>query len=106
MDHARARKALKRGGLSRREELNATLSSENTGQVSFDEVLAVHQALERLARFAERQSQVVELRFFGGLSLDETASVLRVDPRTVQRDWKLARAWLHREMNTSIDERP
>ena len=55
-------------------------------------------ALEALAKFDERKSKVVELRFFGGLSVDETASVLKVSPDTVMRDWRLAKAWLLREM--------
>jgi RNA polymerase sigma factor (sigma-70 family) len=60
--------------------------------------VALHEALSALAEFDERRSRVVELRFFGGLSVEETAAVLRISPETVMRDWKLARTWLRREM--------
>ena len=60
--------------------------------------IPLDEALEALAQFAERQSRVIELRFFGGLSVEETASVLKVSPDTVMRDWRLAKAWLQREM--------
>jgi RNA polymerase sigma factor (TIGR02999 family) len=62
-------------------------------------LVAVDDALNRLSEVDERKSQVVEMRFFGGLSVDETAEVLRVSPETVMRDWKLAKAWLHRELS-------
>jgi len=61
-------------------------------------VIALDDALKALAKFDERKSRVVELRFFGGLSVQETASVLKVSPDTVMRDWRLAKAWLLREM--------
>ena len=57
-------------------------------------VLDVHKALDEMAEFAPRQAHLVELRFFGGLSIDEAAEVLGVSPRTLDKDWKLARAWL------------
>ena len=60
--------------------------------------VALDDALEALATFDERKSRVIELRFFGGLSVEETASVLKVSPETVMRDWRLAKAWLQREM--------
>ena len=62
------------------------------------DLVAVDDALDALAKVDERKSRVVELRFFGGLSVEETASVLKVSPETVMRDWKLAKAWLLREM--------
>ena len=62
------------------------------------EILALDDALDRLAAVDERKSKVVELRFFGGLSVDHTAEVLKVSRRTVINDWNLAKAWLHREM--------
>ena len=62
------------------------------------DLIAVDAALERLAEIDPRKSRVVELRFFGGLSLEEMAEVLKVSPFTVHRDWKLAKAWLHREL--------
>jgi RNA polymerase sigma-70 factor, ECF subfamily len=66
-------------------------------------VLAVDDALKALALLDERKSQVVELRFFGGLSVEETAEILRVSPDTVARDWRLAKAWLLREMSGKAD---
>ena len=62
------------------------------------DLVAVDDALEALAKVDERKSRVVELRFFGGLSVEETATVLKVSPQTVMRDWKLAKAWLLREL--------
>jgi RNA polymerase sigma factor (sigma-70 family) len=62
------------------------------------EVVQVHEALEQLAEFDTRKSQIVELRFFGGLSIEETAAVLGVSSGTVMRDWTLAKAWLRREI--------
>jgi RNA polymerase sigma factor (sigma-70 family) len=62
------------------------------------DLLALDDALFALAKFDERRSRVVELRFFGGLSVEETAAVLRISPDTVMRDWKLARTWLRREL--------
>jgi len=101
VDHARGRQAAKRGagvhpvsfddGLYVSEKRNA-------------EVVAVHEALEQLAKFDQRKGQVVELRFFGGLSIDETAQVLGVSPGTVMRDWTLAKAWLLREISPPISE--
>ena len=64
------------------------------------DLVALDQALTSLAELDVRQSKVVELRFFGGLSVDETAEVLKVSNATVKRDWRLARAWLHRELAT------
>lgn len=62
------------------------------------DVVALDDALEALAKFDERKSRVIELRFFGGLTVEETASVLKVSPDTVMRDWRLAKVWLRREM--------
>jgi RNA polymerase sigma factor (TIGR02999 family) len=70
---------------------------------SQSDLLAVDQALKALAKVDERKSQVVELRFFGGLSVEETAEVLQVSPETVARDWRLAKAWLLREMTHQSD---
>ena len=64
-----------------------------------EEVVNVHEALERLTEFDSRKGQIVELRFFGGLSIEETAEVLGVSPGTVMRDWTLAKAWLRRELS-------
>jgi RNA polymerase sigma factor (TIGR02999 family) len=98
VDVARARKKLKRGGDAIAISLDdaADVSSARTV-----DVIAVDEALQSLARFDERKSKVVELRFFGGLSVDETAEVLNVSGVTVMRDWGLAKAWLLRELDRS-----
>jgi RNA polymerase sigma factor (TIGR02999 family) len=95
VDYARKRNYAKRGGGAAQIALDEALivSDERSA-----EVVNVHEALERLARFDPRKSQLVELRFFGGLSIDETAEVLGVSPGTVMRDWTLAKAWLRREI--------
>lgn len=96
VDYARSRQYAKRGGGVRAMSLDEALivSDERS-----EEVVNVHEALERLAEFDPRKSQMVELRFFGGLSIEETAEVLGVSPGTVMRDWTLAKAWLRREMS-------
>jgi RNA polymerase sigma factor (TIGR02999 family) len=63
-----------------------------------EDVIAIDEALERLAQIDPRQSRLIELRFFAGLSVEETAEVMGVSPMTVKREWRSARAWLHREM--------
>jgi RNA polymerase sigma factor (TIGR02999 family) len=98
VDHARTKQRDKRGGsektLSLEEAL--TISTERTA-----DVVQLDQALVALGQFDQRKSRVVELRFFGGLSVEETAEVLEVSPQTVMRDWKLAKAWLYDEINRS-----
>ena len=95
-DQARARRSHKRGGGVPPISLDAApIVSTRTPP----EVLAIDDALKALAKVDSRKSQVVELRFFGGLNVEETAEVLRVSPDTVVRDWKLARAWLLRELS-------
>lgn len=94
VDHARAHRALKRGAGARAPLLDIAAGSMATEV----DVLALNAALEKLSERYPRQGQLVELRFFGGLSVEETAAALDVAPITVKRDWALARAWLHREM--------
>jgi len=96
VDYARSRSYAKRGGGARALTLDEELivSDERS-----DEVVAVHEALEELSKFDARKSQIVELRFFGGLSIDETAEVLGVSPGTVMSDWTMAKAWLRREIS-------
>jgi RNA polymerase sigma factor (TIGR02999 family) len=96
VDYARARRSAKRGGAAVHIPIDAAvvLSPEQ-----LDEVVAVDLALERLARTDERKSKVLEMRLFGGLSVEETAEVLGVAPITVMRDWNFARAWLRRELS-------
>ena len=69
-----------------------------------EELIALDEALTRLQELDPRQSQVVELRFFGGLTVEETAEVLGISPKTVKRDWAVARAWLHGEMSKDRSE--
>jgi RNA polymerase sigma-70 factor (ECF subfamily) len=95
-DHARARHARKRAG-GRKMTLKSDLAIQDEAPV---DMLALDEALERLARNSPRQSRVVELRFFGGLSVEETAQVLDVSPSTVKGDWRVAKAWLARELST------
>jgi RNA polymerase sigma factor (TIGR02999 family) len=95
VDHARRRGNQKRGGGGHKVALDEALvvSAERA-----EEVVALDDALARLAEIAPRKSQLVELRFFGGLSIEETAEVLQVSPGTVMRDWTFAKAWLRREI--------
>ena len=95
VDHARTRHRQKRGGAQSPVTLHDGL--EVSGRPDLD-MLALHDALERLAALDPRQAEVVELRFFGGLTVEETAAVLGVSPRTVNDDWRAARAWLRREL--------
>lgn len=98
VDHARARRAQKRGGPAERVTLDEALT---VGTDERQDYVALDDALNALAAFDERKGRVVELRFFGGLTVDETATVLKVSPDTVTRDWWLAKAWLQREMRNS-----
>ena len=100
VDFARSRQRLKRGGDAVRVSLDEGVVSRDEGE----EMEALDDALNALAAVDSRKSQVVELRFFGGLSVEETAKVLKVTPRTVLRDWRLAKAWLSRELNRKAQE--
>jgi len=97
VDAARARGSAKRGGPSPRVTFDEGVMAISTDRDG--EVLALNEALESLSQFDARKGRVVELRFFGGLSVDETAEVLKISPQSVMRDWKLAKAWLEREIN-------
>ncbi len=96
VDHQRGRSAAKRGGDRLRLELDPGLSCTAEGEVDFERV---HLALERLRSLHERQAEVVALRIFGGLGMEQVASVLRCSKRTVEADWTVARAWLRRELD-------
>jgi RNA polymerase sigma factor (TIGR02999 family) len=96
VDDARARRSAKRGGAAVHVPIDAAVV---LSQEQLDEIVAVDLALERLARTDERKSKVLEMRFFAGLSVEETAEVLGVAPNTVIRDWNFARAWLRRELS-------
>lgn len=96
VDHARSRARVKRGGTVLK------VSLDEAAEVSFGqaaEILALDEALQQLSKIDARRSQVVELRFFGGLGNAEIAEVLKIAPNTVIRDWNMARAWLYREMS-------
>jgi RNA polymerase sigma factor (TIGR02999 family) len=95
VDYARRRRYAKRGGDPRRVPLDeAMIVSEGRAA----DVVALDDALKSLAEIDPRKSQIVELRFFGGLSIEEAAEVLKVSPGTIMREWTLAKAWLRREM--------
>jgi RNA polymerase sigma factor (TIGR02999 family) len=95
VDYARSRRSHKRGGGAVEVSLDqaAVISSERAA-----DFVALDDALNALAQFDERKSRIVELRFFGGLSIDETAEVMKISPTTVKREWSLAQAWLYREL--------
>lgn len=96
VEHARRRNELKHGGGAVQISLTAV---EQMATERGTDVLALDEALNQLATFDPRKSQIVELRFFGGLSENETAEVLRVSLRTIQREWNLARAWLYQQLS-------
>jgi len=100
VDYARTRHTARRGGGARPISLEeaALVTQERAGElVAFDD------ALKELATLSKRQSRVVELRYFGGLSVEETATVLEVSPETVMRDWSMAKTWLHRALTPATD---
>jgi RNA polymerase sigma factor (TIGR02999 family) len=95
VDYARRRRSRKRGGDARHVGLDEVIIVSEGRAAN---VVALDDALKSLAEIDRRQSQIVELRFFGGLSIEETAEVLKVSPGTVMRDWTFAKAWLRREI--------
>jgi len=95
VDHARQRRAEKRGGMVTKVTFDEAIDSPEDRGV---DVEALDEALTRLAAFDERLAKVVEARFFGGLSIDETAKVIGISPATVKREWATAKAWLYREL--------
>lgn len=99
IDHARRRQYVKHGGETQRVAFEVAISEVGLmSQPRAAELLALDEALDELARLDPRKSRVVELRYFGGLSLEETAKVLEVSLMTVRRDWRAAKAWLFRRM--------
>ena len=96
VDHARAKQAKKRGGGDQKVSLDQAVLVRPEAPEQF---LALDEALERLAKRDPRQARIVELRYFGGLSEEETAEVLEISVRTVKRDWSVARAWLYQQLN-------
>jgi RNA polymerase sigma-70 factor, ECF subfamily len=97
IDHARGRSRQKRGGAAQRLSLNESLAANDERS---QELVDLDEALERFSAIDARKGQVVELRYFGGLSIEETAQILEVSPATVKRDWEVAKAWLLRELRT------
>ncbi len=95
VDYAVKKKAEKRGGDRQRVTLG---EGDIASEINIHDVLSIHQALEKLAEIDERQVRVVECRFFGGLTLEETARALGISTATVSRDWRMAKAWLNREI--------
>lgn len=95
VDHARSRGFQKRGGGAHRVTLHEGLAAAADAAV---DVVALDRALDALAKVDDRKSRIIELRFFGGFSVEETAEVLQVSPDTVKRDWRLAKLWLLREL--------
>ena len=95
IDHARARQRIKRGGVQHAVTLDEAMIAEESRSI---DVLALDQALTRLAQLDERQARIVELRYFAGLSVEETAEVTGLSPATIKREWAMARAWLHAEL--------
>jgi RNA polymerase sigma factor (TIGR02999 family) len=96
VDYARARHAAKRGGAAIFVPLDA--AEREGADAAIADILAIDEALERLAVRDADQLRIVELRFFGGLTVEETAHVIGRSPRTVKREWRMAKAWLHREL--------
>src|SRR5678816_2284278 len=96
VDHARTKKRAKRGG----SDIKVSLADATVPVKGQDlDVVALDEALDRLAMIDEQQSRVVELRFFSGLTVEETAEVMGISTATVKRDWSMAKAWLHRELS-------
>ena len=99
IDHARAANAEKRGG----DQIIVSLENAMAVAVEYPtQLLDAHRALERLDQLDQRRAHIAELRFFGGLSIDEIAEILGVAPRTVNRQWRAARAWLSRELSSGF----
>lgn len=100
VDHARHARAAKRGG----DNYSLSLSeADRVGQSPNLDLLALNEAMEELASFKPRHCQIVELRFFGGLTIEETAEVLAISHATVERDWNFARTWLYRQLKSISD---
>jgi RNA polymerase sigma factor (TIGR02999 family) len=101
VDHARQHQAAKRGG-SDQQRLSITsagqLGAKQLAAEPAIDLLALHEALEELTAFDPQQGRIVELKFFGGLSIEETAEIMGIGHATVERDWKMARAWLRRKL--------
>jgi RNA polymerase sigma factor (TIGR02999 family) len=98
IDHARARAGPRRGGNRQRVPLNNVLDLAAADEEDLPQILALDEAVSRLEQVSDTVAAVVRLRFYAGLSVEETAAALRISPRTVKREWTYARAWLAREL--------
>ena len=101
VDHARTRKRAKRGGSDVRVSFSEAMLQVRAQDL---DIVALDEALQRLAEIDEQQSRIVELKFFSGLTVEETAEVLSLSPATVKRDWSVAKAWLHRELTGEVEK--
>jgi len=97
-DHARKKQAIKRAGDRQRISFDGNMMKENPGDADPYDLIALDEALNELATCSERPAQVIELRFFGGLTMSEIADVLHTSKKTVENDWAFARAWLRRQL--------
>lgn len=95
VDHARAHQAVKRGGVREKLEFDESLAPADERTV---DLIALDDALQDLVTFDPRKSRIVEMRFFGGLTMEEIGEVLSISPRTIRREWRVAKAWLRREI--------
>jgi RNA polymerase sigma factor (TIGR02999 family) len=103
VDHARTTRAQKRGGTRRRVDLDESVMIEPGRS---EDVLALDECLERLAKLDRRQSEIVQMKFFGGMTEEEIASIFDVSERTIRREWRMARAWLYSELTRSSSPGP
>jgi RNA polymerase sigma factor (TIGR02999 family) len=101
VDHARTENRQKRGGGWRRVALDDAFVLSGSGEL---DALALHEAMDAMRQLDERQAQVAEMRLFGGLGSEEIARMLETSTRTVERDWKMAQAWLRRELSKGTDQ--
>jgi RNA polymerase sigma factor (TIGR02999 family) len=109
LDYAKRRQAAKRGGLHRHLDLDGIAAALKDGDdltdASSEALIALDEALQHLARHDARQCRIVECRFFGGMTIRDTADALGISPATVSRGWLLARAWLYRDLKRTFEER-
>jgi RNA polymerase sigma factor (TIGR02999 family) len=106
IDHAKRRQAAKRGGGLRRvplHEIESAMGGGDPADAGDEALIALNEALSRLEAHDDRQSKIVECRFFGGMAIDETATALGISPATVKRGWSMAQAWLYRELARSTE---
>jgi RNA polymerase sigma factor (TIGR02999 family) len=107
IDYARRRSAQKRPGSAQRlslHEIESSLAGTNPDEARDEALLALDRSLERLADWSERQSRIVECRFFGGMTIDQTAEALSISAATVKRGWAAAQAWLYRDLSEALGE--